>query len=92
MGEHRDDEKELVPGSPIASVSFGARRDLVFRHSTSRGKRPSCGMEPLRLALDHGSLLVMNHPTNHFWHHSLPRRKRVLAPRVNLTFRKVRAL
>ena len=40
IGEHRDDERELAPGSPIASVSFGACRDFFFRHKDSRGKHP----------------------------------------------------
>ncbi|XP_077165239.1 DNA oxidative demethylase ALKBH2 [Paroedura picta] len=92
IGEHRDDERELAPRSPIASVSFGACRDFVFRHGASRGRRPSCRIEPIRLQLEHGSLLVMNFPTNRYWYHSLPSRKKVLAPRINLTFRKVRAV
>lgn len=89
IGEHRDDERELAPGSPIASVSFGACRDFLFRHKDSRGKRPRRTVEAVRLQLAHGSLLLMNPPTNTHWYHSLPIRKRVLAPRVNLTFRKI---
>ncbi|XP_028717520.1 DNA oxidative demethylase ALKBH2 [Peromyscus leucopus] len=89
IGEHRDDERELAPGSPIASVSFGACRDFLFRHKDSRGKRPRQTVEVVRLQLAHGSLLMMNHPTNAHWYHSLPIRKKVLAPRVNLTFRKI---
>lgn len=89
IGEHRDDERELASGSPIASVSFGACRDFFFRHKDSRGKNPSRRVEAVRLPLAHGSLLMMNHPTNTHWYHSLPVRKKVLAPRVNLTFRKI---
>ncbi|XP_057621236.1 DNA oxidative demethylase ALKBH2 [Chionomys nivalis] len=89
IGEHRDDERELAPGSPIASVSFGACRDFLFRHKDSRGKRPRQTVEVVKLQLAHGSLLMMNHPTNTHWYHSLPIRKKVLAPRVNLTFRKI---
>ncbi|GAB5579138.1 DNA oxidative demethylase ALKBH2 [Prionailurus viverrinus] len=89
IGEHRDDERELAPGSPIASVSFGACRDFFFRHKDSRGKQPSRKVEVVRLQLAHGSLLMMNHPTNTHWYHSLPVRKKILAPRVNLTFRKI---
>ncbi|XP_060537683.1 DNA oxidative demethylase ALKBH2-like [Pantherophis guttatus] len=92
IGEHRDDERELVPHSPIASVSFGACRDFIFRHGASRGKIASRRIAPVKLQLDHGSLLMMNFPTNHYWYHSLPSRKKVLAPRINLTFRKVRTL
>ncbi|XP_064248690.1 DNA oxidative demethylase ALKBH2 [Passer domesticus] len=86
IGEHRDDEKELAPLSPIASVSFGACRDFVFRR---RGRPGAAGPARISLALAHGSLLLMRHPTNLHWHHSLPPRRRVLAPRVNLTFRNV---
>ncbi|XP_039218652.1 DNA oxidative demethylase ALKBH2 [Crotalus tigris] len=92
IGEHRDDERELLPRSPIASVSFGASRDFILRHGASRGKNPSRRIAPVKLQLDHGSLLVMNFPTNHYWYHSLPIRKKVLAPRINLTFRKIRTL
>ncbi|XP_008847183.1 DNA oxidative demethylase ALKBH2 [Nannospalax galili] len=89
IGEHRDDERELAPGSPIASVSFGACRDFLFRHKSSRGKSHQQTVEVVRLQLAHGSLLMMNHPTNTHWYHSLPIRKKILAPRVNLTFRKI---
>ncbi|NXN94660.1 ALKB2 demethylase, partial [Rhinopomastus cyanomelas] len=89
IGEHRDDERELVPRSPIASVSFGACRDFVFRHRESRGSGARRRVQPVRLQLAHGSLLLMKHPTNVYWYHSLPVRRRVLAPRVNLTFRQV---
>nr|XP_028559697.1 DNA oxidative demethylase ALKBH2 isoform X1 [Podarcis muralis]XP_028559698.1 DNA oxidative demethylase ALKBH2 isoform X1 [Podarcis muralis]XP_028559699.1 DNA oxidative demethylase ALKBH2 isoform X1 [Podarcis muralis]XP_028559701.1 DNA oxidative demethylase ALKBH2 isoform X1 [Podarcis muralis]XP_028559702.1 DNA oxidative demethylase ALKBH2 isoform X1 [Podarcis muralis]XP_028559703.1 DNA oxidative demethylase ALKBH2 isoform X1 [Podarcis muralis]XP_028559704.1 DNA oxidative demethylase ALKBH2 len=92
MGEHRDDERELAPRSPIASVSFGACRDFVFRHKDSRGKNPSRYIEAVKLQLEHGSLLMMNFPTNRYWYHSLPSRKKLLAPRINLTFRNVMAL
>ncbi|XP_004379048.1 DNA oxidative demethylase ALKBH2 isoform X2 [Trichechus manatus latirostris] len=89
IGEHRDDERELDPRSPIASVSFGACRDFFFRHKDSRGKSPAQRVEAVRLQLAHGSLLLMNPPTNTNWYHSLPVRKKILAPRVNLTFRNI---
>ncbi|XP_062445859.1 DNA oxidative demethylase ALKBH2 [Rhea pennata] len=92
IGEHRDDERELVPRSPIASVSFGACRDFIFRHCDSRGKNATRHIKPIKLQLAHGSLLMMKYPTNVYWYHSLPIRKRVLAPRINLTFRKVMPL
>ncbi|KAM9823130.1 DNA oxidative demethylase ALKBH2 isoform X1 [Syngnathus typhle] len=89
MGEHRDDEKELDPQSPIASVSLGAARDFIFRHRDARGKQSSRHIEPVKLVLAHGSLLLMNSPTNTFWYHSLPVRRKVLLPRINLTFRRI---
>lgn len=89
MGEHRDDEKELDPLCPIASVSLGAKRDFIFRHRDARGKSVQRQIEPVKLELAHGSLLLMNRPTNTFWYHSLPVRKKVLQPRINLTFRRI---
>uniref|UniRef100_H3AX90 DNA oxidative demethylase ALKBH2 n=1 Tax=Latimeria chalumnae TaxID=7897 RepID=H3AX90_LATCH len=89
IGEHRDDERELDPRSPIASVSFGACRDFIFRHGASRGKNPTQKIEPIKLELEHGSLLMMNYPTNVYWYHSLPVRKKIPVPRINLTFRKI---
>ncbi|XP_029961635.1 DNA oxidative demethylase ALKBH2 [Salarias fasciatus] len=89
MGEHRDDERELDPRSPIASVSLGAARDFIFRHRDARGKQSRRQIEPVKLELAHGSLLLMNPPTNTFWYHSLPVRKKILLPRINLTFRRI---
>lgn len=89
MGEHRDDEKELDPLCPIASVSLGAARDFVFRHRDTRGKQSLRQIEPVKLELAHGSLLLMNPPTNTLWYHGLPVRKKVLLPRINLTFRRI---
>lgn len=89
MGEHRDDERELDPCCPIASVSLGAARDFVFRHRNSRGGVGKGGPPPVKLELAHGSLLLMNAPTNTHWYHSLPVRKKCQAPRINLTFRRI---
>nr|CAB3221255.1 alpha-ketoglutarate-dependent dioxygenase alkB homolog 3 [Phallusia mammillata] len=88
MGEHRDDEKELESDAPIASVSFGQERDFTFRHKDCRGKQKKRSDVPkITHSLQHGSLLVMNAPTNKFWYHALPKRSHTKNPRINLTFR-----
>ena len=89
MGEHRDDEADLVDGYPIASLSLGQSRDFVFRHADSRGKNAKRNIDPVKIELKHGSLLMMNSPTNTYWYHSLPQRKKLLNVRVNMTFRKM---
>jgi len=83
MGWHADDEPELDPDAPIASLSLGATR--TFR---MRPRRVASG-QAVAWELRHGDLLVMDPPTQRDWRHELPRRVRVLAPRLNLTFRKV---
>jgi len=88
MGEHRDDETDLVAQAPIAALSFGQRRDFIFRHKDARGsKAPRKDIASLKIVLEHGSLLVMKHPTNVFWYHSLPARKMAPGPRISLTYR-----
>jgi len=91
IGEHRDDEKDLVANAPIASLSFGQHRDFIFRHAQARNKATRGHLQPelspLSIVLEHGSLLIFNPPTNQHWFHSLPVRKRASNPRINLTFR-----
>ena len=89
MGEHRDDEKELVRTSPIASLSLGQQRDFIFKHCQARGKNATRKLEPIKIELQHGSLLMMNYPTNHYWYHSLPKRKKCPGVRINMTFRQM---
>jgi alkylated DNA repair dioxygenase AlkB len=87
MGWHSDDEPELDPAAPIASLSLGASRTLRFRPHPRRGP---CGLSPLDLELVSGDLLLMDPPSQHFWQHALPVRRRVGSERLNLTFRVVR--
>jgi len=89
MGEHKDDEKDLEQGYPIASLSLGQPRDFYFKHQDSRGKNATRKIDPVKLVLDHGGLLLMKAPTNQFWYHALPQRKRLKNVRINLTFRKM---
>lgn len=81
MGWHADDEAELGPAPVIASVSLGATRRFLLRARQG----------PARLALDlpHGSLLVMAGATQAACRHALPRTRRPVGPRINLTFRHV---
>jgi alkylated DNA repair dioxygenase AlkB/predicted NAD-dependent protein-ADP-ribosyltransferase YbiA (DUF1768 family) len=84
IGAHSDDEKALIPGHMIASVSFspnGGDRDLVFEHKTSK--------ERLSVRLAHGSLYVMQGETQKHYKHMIPRRANVTAPRINLTWRQI---
>ena len=82
MGWHRDNEPELDPRAPIASISLGAVRRFHFRHRTTG--------EKISLLLENGSLLLMDPPVQEYWEHQLPAMKRVQEPRINLTFRRIR--
>ncbi len=82
MGWHADDEKELGKDPVIASVSFGEERVFHLKHKKDNNLRK-------KLVLENGSLLIMKGSTQHFWKHQLPKTKRKVGPRVNLTFRKI---
>ena len=83
MGWHSDDERELGIDPIIASLSFGANRDFIFKHKTDKR------FENIKIHLKSGSLLLMLGSTQHHWKHSLPKRLKVKEPRINLTFRKI---
>lgn len=80
MGWHRDNEPEIDP-AVIASISFGADRDFKVRHRDTK--------EGWTVPLGHGDVLAMEHLQADY-DHALPRRARVNAPRLNLTFRHFR--
>jgi len=79
MGEHSDDEPELGPRPTIASVSLGARRRFVLRHRAT-GQRWSYD-------LGAGDLLVMRAESQSDYRHAVPKTRRPVGPRMNLTFR-----
>ncbi|MBU0695779.1 MAG: alpha-ketoglutarate-dependent dioxygenase AlkB, partial [Bacteroidetes bacterium] len=83
MGWHSDDEKSIVPNSSIASLSFGAGRKFSLKHKENK--------QNIALILEGGSLLEMKGETQKYWQHYLPKSKKILKPRINLTFRKMMA-
>jgi alkylated DNA repair dioxygenase AlkB len=79
MSWHQDDEKEMGKNPIIASVNFGATRQFEMRHIQTK--------EKIKFDLEHGSLLIMLGETQHYWQHQLPKLKRPLGSRINLTYR-----
>jgi len=90
MGEHQDNEKDLVSTAPIAGLSFGQPRDFIFKHKDSRGRNATKkNVGAVTVSLGHGSLVVMNYPTNRDWYHSIPLRRTAAGTRISLTFRRL---
>ena len=79
MGLHADDERELGVEPVIASVSIGGERNFRLRHRESK--------ELVQITLGSGSLLVMSGLSQQCWMHDVPKTKRHVEPRINLTFR-----
>ena len=81
-GWHADNEKELGKHPQIASFSFGATRFFHFKHRKIKSER-------YKIELQHGSLLLMEGAMQEHWLHQIPKTKKPLQPRINLTFRNI---
>ena len=78
---HSDDEWELGLNPVIASISLGDSRMMKFRH------RSDPEVSKFALELSSGSLLIMAGTTQKFWQHEIPKTKKSVGERLNLTFR-----
>lgn len=82
MGWHSDDEPELGAKPVIASLSLGATRSFQLRRRDNHADKR-------KLHLHDGDLLVMSGDTQTLWAHQVPKTKRIVGERINLTFRTV---
>jgi alkylated DNA repair dioxygenase AlkB len=82
MGWHSDDEPELGNSPQIASLSLGQQRFFDLKHK-------NLGTQ-LKLALGHGSLLLMAGQCQQYWQHRVPKMAAATAGRINLTFREIK--
>lgn len=82
VGWHADDERDLVPGQTIANISLGEVRD--FRIKSRDGSFDE------KVSTHHGSLLLMRGEILRSTKHTLIRTKRLIGPRVVLSYREVR--
>ncbi|MBD1840072.1 alpha-ketoglutarate-dependent dioxygenase AlkB [Coleofasciculus sp. FACHB-64] len=80
MGWHSDDEPELGQNPVIGSLSLGGTRRFRLRHRSEKGLKH-------QLDLTSGSFLLMQGTTQHYWQHQIPKTKRPVLSRINLTFR-----
>ena len=98
LGDHRDDERALVPRAPVASVSWGAARRFTLK---PRKKMPAsleadaADAVALELYLGDGDLLVMGGACQQTHVHGVPKRRKKdegePGRRISWTFRQFRA-
>ncbi|KIW04121.1 uncharacterized protein PV09_04931 [Verruconis gallopava] len=90
---HSDDERFLGPLPAIASFSLGAKRDFLMKHKPNPPSTTNTSVtdvEPLKLSLASGDMILMKGKTQSCWLHSIPKRRGGEADRgrINITFRK----
>ena len=79
---HADDESEFGPMPVIGSLSLGATRRFDLRRADDHA-------EKIELDLHHGDLVIMRGMTQALWKHRVPKTKKPVGERINLTFRSV---
>ena len=77
---HSDDEKELGDNPIIGSVSFGGTRKFRLRNKNNKKLIHN-------IDLKNGSLLIMRELSQKYWEHEIPKTKKQVEERINLTFR-----
>jgi nicotinamidase-related amidase/alkylated DNA repair dioxygenase AlkB len=103
ISEHSDKTLDVVRGSSIVNVSFGAHRTMRLR--TKKAPKPddsddTAARETQRVAMPHNSMFVLGLESNKKWLHGIQPDKRILAERsedenayngirISLTFRHI---
>ena len=79
-GWHSDNEPELGNDPKIASITLGEERFFHLRHRNIKNLK-------YKILLRHGSLLLMGEKSQTEWLHQIPKTKKKINPRINLTYR-----
>lgn len=79
MGWHADNEPEM--GNVIGSLSLEATRKFRIKHNNTK--------ETMSFAAGHGTLIIMAGTTQQFWKHEIPKTKKPVGERINLTYRQI---
>jgi alkylated DNA repair dioxygenase AlkB len=79
IGAHRDDEKELVAGAPIITISFGETRTFRLRRWKGRDSHD--------IEMADNSVLVLPYATNIAFTHEVPASKQRMGRRISVTLR-----
>ena len=93
IGAHKDDEKSMVAGAPIFSMTWGATRRFRFTYDPKwdrSGMIPITNIvESVTLSLAHGDLVVMGGDCQRTHKHEVPKPKKSedQGRRINMTLR-----
>jgi alkylated DNA repair dioxygenase AlkB len=83
IGKHRDSASNMVPGTPIVTISFGEER--VFRLRNWSPKKPA--NQPIDFPTGNGSVFVMPWETNLAFTHEVPHSRKKSGRRISMTLR-----
>ena len=79
IGKHSDDEKDLIPISPIYCFSFGSERNFIIESKSNKDNK-------YKYKLLNNSLIVMGGDCQKYYKHSIPKSK-TNDSRISITIR-----
>lgn len=79
-GWHSDNEAELGDDPKIASITLGQERFFHIKHKKIKELK-------YKILLKHGSLLIMGEKSQTDWVHQIPKTRKKINARINLTYR-----
>lgn len=80
LGWHADDSPEMDDNSPIAIVSLGVERDIMFKENANPANK-------VTIRLQHGSVCFMKPGMQDTHQHQIPKAGFACGERISLTFR-----
>ncbi len=92
IGPHHDDQRQLVVGTSIVTVSFGEER--LFRMLRARNDSAGETMSNCKhdFTATTGGVIVIPWSTNRVWKHCVPKSTRYRGRRISITLRAFRAV
>ena len=79
-GWHSDNEAELGDDPKIASITLGQERFFHIKHKKIKELK-------YKILLKHGCLLIMGEKSQTDWVHQIPKTRKKINARINLTYR-----
>lgn len=79
IGAHRDDTRDLVPGSPVVTISVGEQRTFRLRPWKQKGMKD--------FPFGNGQVIVVPWETNEAWTHEVPHFAENIGRRISVTLR-----
>jgi len=79
IGPHRDDTRDLLPDSPIVTISLGEERKFRMRPYDGSGFKD--------ITVRNGNILILPWSTNLKWTHEVPAHRKYEGKRISITLR-----
>lgn len=89
IGPHHDDDRQLLVGNPIVTISLGEERVFrLLREEKRDGKTAIAAKHDI--AAKSGSVIIIPWDTNQSWKHCVPKRTAYRGHRISITLRAFR--